>query len=61
VSGPICPACQAAIRTAHAALDVLGAENASEATRQIAAEELARAGDHLRPPIGLRADQEPKR
>jgi hypothetical protein len=61
VSDSFCPACQAAIRTAEAALDVLNDVDASDEDRRIAAEELARAGDHLRPPIGPRADEETER
>ena len=45
----ICPACQAALRTAHASLEVIADAFATDEDRKVAAEELARAGDRLRP------------
>ncbi len=56
-----CPACQAAIRAAGAALDVFNDVDASDEDRRIAAEELVRAVDQLRPPPALRADEEADR
>lgn len=53
MSGAICPACQAAIRTVGAALDLLDDVGASNEDRRIAAEELGRAGDWLRRAPGL--------
>jgi hypothetical protein len=49
MTGSICPECQAAIRTATAALAVLNDANAADEDLRIAADELARASDHLRP------------
>jgi hypothetical protein len=46
------------MRTAHASLEVLGAEDATEATRQIAAEELGHALEVLHQTPGLRVDGE---
>lgn len=56
MSAPVCLACEAAIRTATAALEVLDDKDVSNEDRRVAAEELARAGDRLWPPTGLHAD-----
>lgn len=39
----ICPKCQASIQTAKSALEVIGAEGASDISRRIAASELTRS------------------
>jgi hypothetical protein len=53
----ICPDCRAtALRIARAALDVLGAEDTTETTGKVAAEELGEAIEVLRHPPGLRVD-----
>ena len=54
-AGYVCECCRAmALRTAHASLDVLGAEDITEATHQIAAQELCDALEVLHHVPGLR-------
>jgi hypothetical protein len=43
MNSKICPKCQASIQTARSALEVIGAEGASDIERRIAASELARS------------------
>ncbi len=59
MSSYACGHCRAAaLSTARAALEVLGAEDATEASRQIAAEELGYALEVLHHTPGLRVDGE---
>lgn len=43
MNSQICPKCQASIRTARSALELIGAEGVSEREREIAVSELARS------------------
>lgn len=62
MSSYVCERCRAVtLRTARAALEVLGAENVTEATRQIAAEELGQALEVLHHTPGLRVNGETDR
>jgi hypothetical protein len=61
----VCEQCRAStLRTARAALEVLGAEDATEATRHIAAEELGHALEVLHqtpaPRVDGEVDQRPR-
>lgn len=59
MSSYVCECCRArAIRTARASLEVLEDVDASEATSDVATEELGRAFEVLRHPPGLRVDGE---